>query len=519
MKKNDLLLLISVLLYSYLFYMQGAGLNFLVFSAALVALLLIRDSSIYKNKSWLAAAAGTLLSGACVMLYANGLSVTANIISLCALSAFSVKPKTSLIVSLLFSLYSIVGSIAHMIVDAVNRSIAMPGDKVPKPNSGRWMLYVIPLLVVLLFFLLYKSSNPLFDHLTKKISFDFISFGWILFTITGFLLMYGFFHHKIIPSVSAADEAMPGTLAENFNSGKRLFNLSVDTEYKSAMLLLVALNALLLLVNLLDADFIFIDSTLPAGLTYSEFVHRGTGTLIFSILIAICIILFYFRGELNFYRNSRRLKMLAYAWVLQNAFMIFSTAYRNNLYIEVYSLTYRRIGVYVWLLLALIGLATTFVKICRLKSNWFLFRSNGWLFYAVLVIGCIVNWDVVIAGYNIRGAVEKHKALDKYYLLGLSDRTLPLLIRLDDLVMNKPVQDSSRAETGIQGGDTWFRELLRSSAAGFCKRMDLREWKSWSYYDAKVYREIIALEAEGKINLSDHHPPAAQESKTTEYIR
>lgn len=501
MKKNDLLLIIATAVYSSLFYRQDADINFLIFSIALIVLLVIRNKEVMKYKSWLAAASGTLISGAGVMLYGNGLSVTANIISLFALSAFSIRPETSFITSLFHSVYSIASSCVHMIIDAVERSMRKPSGDAPPKRSNAWMLYVLPLIIVFLFFLLYKSSNPLFDNLTQKINLDFISIGWCVFTIFGFLLMYGFFYHKTIPPFTRADESLPNTISNDF-SGPRLWNLSIDTEYRSGVFLLLLLNALLLVVNLLDANFIFIDGTLPAGLTYSDYVHQGTGTLIFSIIIAILLILFYFRGELNFYQK-KPLKWLAALWLLQNCFMIFSTAFRNHLYIEVYSLTYRRIGVYVWLLLALIGLVTTFVKIFKMKSNWFLFRSNGWLFYAVLVISCCFHWDVIITEYNIGRALTQHKAVDKFYLLSLSDQTLPQLIEWSDAVKNEYNMDADhgRAVGHWNASDEDFREILQYAAVSFYIRMQAVGWRSWNYSDARAYAELLQLEAGGKINL------------------
>src|ERR1700758_3487364 len=106
MKKNDWILLFSVCLYSFLFYQQSSGVNFTIFSLALVLALFSKDKTLLKNRHWCFAAIGTMLSGLLVGYYGNTLCVLTNIISLSYLSAMSVSPNSSLLMGLLFSVYS-----------------------------------------------------------------------------------------------------------------------------------------------------------------------------------------------------------------------------------------------------------------------------------------------------------------------------------------------------------------------------------------------------------------------------
>lgn len=418
MKKNDWLLTASVAVYSYLFYQQQLGINFFLFTILLIAFLFLRNKKVYQSKSWLFAAAGSLLSAFCIFYYGNGLSVLANIISLCVLSAFSINPKTSIVTSFFFSLYSISASAVFMILDTIERNRNKEISD-SKPVLVKVMLYIIPVVIAAIFFFMYKASNPVFNNFTEKINLDFISAGWIFFTLGGLCLMYGFFYHKKINVISDKDELASNLLFAKSSNENSIFKnlLSIDNEKLSGIILLLLLNILLLTVNILDLNFLWFDGTLPKDLSYSAFLHQGTGALISSIIIAILIILFYFRGGLNFYQGNKTLKVLAGLWIMQNAFMIISTAYRNNLYINEYSLTYKRIGVYIWLLLVLIGLVTTFIKIIKAKSNWYLFRTNGWLFYGVLLFSCFINWDMIVTNFNINRAELKKKPLDTSYLV------------------------------------------------------------------------------------------------------
>lgn len=507
MKKNDWILLASVAIYSYLFHQQSAGINWLIFTVLLIALLFIRNKEVYKNGSWLLAATGSILSACCVAYYGDALSVIANIISLCILSAFSVEPQTSIILSFFFSLYSLGASAVFMILDSIERYRKKGNESGTTSGTVKLMLYLVPVLIAIVFFFMYKASNPVFDNFTKKISLDFITIGWFFFTLGGFFLMYAFFYHKSIRALAVIDQTASGSLFPSEVSHRPFAGFStIDNEKLSGIILLVLLNTLLLVVNLLDLNFLWFDGTLPKDLSYSDFVHQGTGSLITSIIIAILIILFYFRGALNFKEGNRMLKLLAALWIIQNAFMIISTAYRNNLYINEYSLTYKRIGVYIWLLLVLIGLITTFIKVQKAKSNWYLFRTNGWLFYAVLIVSSLISWDLIVTNFNMKRAEITKKPLDVNYLVSLSEKNLPQLLSLNDSIKIR-----------IGYGDEWRNEMmdyylhdymgmLDYKLYNFLRHMQERQWQSFCFEKENVFRKIIGMNENIKeVNLSNYY--------------
>lgn len=510
MKKNDWILTIAVAIYSYLFYQQSLGINFLLFTISLMVLLFMRNKEIIKNRNWILAAIGSLLSASCISYYGNGLSLTTNIISLCILSAFSVNPKTSIITSLFFSAYSISTSYVFMILDTLSRAKERGPDNENKSRLIKPLLYIVPVFIAVVFFFIYKASNPVFDNFTKKINLDFISLGWIMFTVGGFFLMYSFFYHRNIKAITKCDEGASNNLSgENSNSLKSFFGLSIENETKSGTILFVLLNALLLLVNVLDIRYLWFDGTLPKDLSYSQFVHQGTGMLITSIIFAIVIIIYFFRGSINFYEKNRSIKLLAYLWVVQNAFMIISTVFRNNLYIHEYSLTYKRIGVVIYLMLALIGLITTFIKILKAKSNWYLFRTNGWLFYFVLLLSCFVNWDLMITNFNIHDSEQKNKPLDKNYLVSLSYKNLPQLLTLNKAIKDSVMDDENYSSyrdisNSYYGGD--FNIALNYKLYKFLDEIQNAEWQSFCVEKKRIHNSVLQLKNEiTEINLSNYY--------------
>src|SRR5437016_4844892 len=122
MKKNDWSILLSVALYSLLFYQQMAGINFLLFTIALLAFQLWRKKELWQNNSWKIAALGSLLSAICVAWHGNFLSVYANIISLTLLAGLSIEPSSSVIFILFNGIYSYVSSFIFMLIDGVERA-------------------------------------------------------------------------------------------------------------------------------------------------------------------------------------------------------------------------------------------------------------------------------------------------------------------------------------------------------------------------------------------------------------
>jgi len=504
MKKNDWIFLSSTVLYSFLFYKQQVGINFLIFTIALLVGILIKNKSLFNSAIWKLAALGSFLSAACLAYDGSDLALIANIISLSLLSGLSVSVRSSVIFSLLFSAYSYVSAVVFIYLDWIERK-QKENNLSSHGYFKKFLLISIPLLVTLLFFHLYRASNPLFDEFAAKINFNFISLEWLVFTLGGLILVYGFYYHKQVADLASFDEHGQINLKDRPHESFILFGkeIQLQDENFSGIIMFLLLNGLLLLVNLLDANFIFIDHQLPKGMSYAEFVHQGTGTVIASIVVAISIILFYFRGALNFAKHNKSIKLLAYIWILQNVLMLISTAFRNELYIAAYGLTYKRIGVYVYLLLSAIGLITTLIKILQVKSNHFLFRVNGWLFYGVLIIACFFQWDILITQYNINVPAQ----IEKTYLVKLSDKTLPQLMALEgnseinkkEFINETYASIETRYYTDLEMPTASYEQELSRKLYRFMEASKNNEWQSWYYKQIEIIRALQDLNQKGLI--------------------
>lgn len=523
MKRNTLILAISTLLFSFFFYEQGAGINFTLFSLALVTMLAFDDPKRLKDTRWILFAFISIISGFFVAWHGTVISVAANITALSVLACHTLLPKTSFFPAFIFSVYSYLSSFVYMIIDLSDRTSAgkprynpayppgnyrpgaemasghdvqnnipnQPVAKNPKLDTGaKVVIGVIGLAVLIVFISLYRKASPVFKEFTDNINLDFISFQWLSFTFLGFLLMYGFFfirHHKQLhendvnaPSILSAEKM-------DTESGSFLgFRMDMRSEAVIVMIFLGLLNLLLLLLNVIDISFMASGGDLPTDVTYADFVHKGVGTLIVSVIFVIAIVMYFFRGALNFYNKSASVRLLANIWLIQNLILLVATAFRNSVYVAEYDLTYKRIGVYVWLLLTAFGLVTTLYKVMKKSSAWYLIRTNGWAFFAAILLLGTVNWDIMIAKYNTRDVND----FDYEYLSRMNDNTIPAVYHA--LQQSKPEHvfsfdtDYHNSMFGLNNSKDEVDSRIRT----FNNKYENMSWKSWNYDDWVTYNNL-----------------------------
>lgn len=367
-------------------------------------------------------------------------------------------------------------------------------------------LSFIPVMVLLLFFVLYSFADPEFNQVSDTFLsrfaewlsdfFGYISFSSMLFFIAALLISSAILFNRDIRFIVSHEIWQQDNLSRKKNSdnavpqGMTLWQLffkktmvALKNEYKRGLILMFLVNALLLFVNVVDVKMVWFEhSAIVSPYGRSQAVHESTYLLIFSILLAMCILLFFFRGNLNFLKRNERLKQLAWCWILQNTMLAVTAGIRNYYYISDYGLAYKRIGVLFFLLLTLVGLFTLALKIRDRKSFFYLYRINGWSACAVLVVMSCFNWDPLIASYNLNN-FSKEK-LDRDFLMSLSHRALPVLIQHKDVFVKEETSDA----TGISKQASWLQERRRA----FMHSYESKSWLSWNYADDRVYHFLAS---------------------------
>lgn len=483
-------------MYSVFFYEQHVGVNFLLFTIVMLGLFFFQDKKAFKNKSVLLLSGTAIFAASFASVHGSYLSLWATIISLMIIPGVMINKRSNILLDFATTLVNIIASSVFMIMEMVDS-----GKSEKEKGLLRLLKYLVPLVFIVAFFFIYRSMNPLFENFTQEIA-DLISLEYIFFTLGGFALIFSVYKQKRGNSIDEWEKNWLINIDQN----------NVKTPYWNEgvafIILFIVLNLMLISVNLMDINFLYLGSGMPEGITHKQFLHKGVGMLILSILLGISLLLYFFRGALNFSKNKTIVKVLAYLWVAQNIFMVISTTLRNNIYVNDALLSYKRIGVYFWLLFALIGLITLFLKLSKNKTVWYLVRYNFLVLFLALVVSSAFDFDQIISDFNINRAkqVKEISSFDKRYLLSLSDGNIADLHELKSIKgfeVDSLYSYSSNRENYESNGnwlDCKIFDFVENDLEG-----DLR---SYSIRRSRVRREIKQLYNEGKLNsfeLQNHH--------------
>jgi hypothetical protein len=504
--KIIIVLLALTAVFNFLFWGEKLALNLFIYVLLLAAAAVVFNKDSVKNPKVIAVFLAVLYLG-CMVVYNNSIfSIFACIAGFIVLNGLIHQPRLRTIIS---AVLTSLGSFILFPYNAVEEI---------KYNSRRHRYFakflkasklaLLPVLIFCIFYAIYAYSNPIFndysnsfwDEIRKflnRIFIDypperiiFIFFG--LFIVTGVLFNHGIkvflkidesFLNTLIRDKYRKLTSRIGVRADYPKAFKNLFRFkmkSLLTEHKIGIILLAMVNVLILILNIIDVSFVWFgfDSSRVDNLAY--FVHEGTGYLIFSILLSMAILLFFFKGNLNFYSGNFILKFLAYLWIIQNGIMAISVMLRNYYYINYYyALSYKRIGVMIFLLLVFTGLVTMFIKIYKKKTLFYLLKVNSIAVFAVMILMGSLSWDYHIAKFNLQNPDKS--AIDVSYLFTLSDEVLPILDGNKNL-LNSEFMFREGFRRYIQNGliELKYREKK------FFEDREQYSWLSWNYSDFKT---------------------------------
>lgn len=410
-------IIIGALLFSTLFHKQDIGLNLCLFSVLTVVTLVIYNTKTYKSKSTKAYTIVYLITAIAIFFYNNNLALIANIVAFFTLIGHTSEQKSSIYINWINGLYSVIVGVFHR-----NFNVKNDEEKVVLKKDIDYLHYckiiTIPIAVVIIFIGLYKNGNPVFGNLIEKIDFSFINMQWLFITMVGYYLISNFSKPVIIDPATTTDINTANTLIKDEH-------INIDNlkkEHQLGFVLISVLNLLIILFLITDVTYLITANDFRAS-AFSSQVHSGINALIASIIIAIIIILYFFRGNLNFYKDNKNLKIVAYIWIVLNIILVINITIKDTQYIYYFGLTYKRIGVLVYLLLTVIGLITTVIKVKSIKNFWYLFRINTVTAFSILIMSCTINWDGFITIYNLNYA----QSMDFNYLINLSNNNTFIL--------------------------------------------------------------------------------------------
>lgn len=416
---KNIILILSSFLFSLLFYKQNIGLNLFLFSLISTGILAFFNVKKFKETETLLKATVYIVVSVLVFVHHSFLTIFSSIICFIILVGTVSEHRSSIYLKFLNGLYTtIVAAFSHYF----DRKKTSESEEKSKKTDYIFLVKIIliPLIIIILFISLYKNANPVFENLINKIDFSFINISWLLFTGLGYYLFYNISQPILIEPSTQIDLNI-GNILEKQKLKKIQIEV-IQKETKLGVVLMISLN--LLLVFLIFTDIFYLNQQ-QGTISSTELktqLHQSVNSLITSIILAISIIIYFFRGNINFYKQNTLLKNTTFIWIILNSVLALITAYKNYQYIASYGITYKRIGVYVYLFLAFSGLVFTFIKVKNVKNIWFLFRKNFQVSFAVLILASFINWDIFITKYNLN-----HQNKNLPYLLSLSSKNAKLL--------------------------------------------------------------------------------------------
>ena len=521
---QKLLLPLGMVLFDWLFWQEQGGPNMLVFTAFLVAaqlLVLPRHAAARRSGYFWLVVGGALFSGAMMAVYGSTVAALACIASGAMVLGYVNQPHLKL---LPYAFLTAAGSGMQAWL-RVLRGLRAPRAGGAGVRRG-WFygrLLVVPLVLLGFFHILFAVANPRYEALSSRVLDvlgdwlarllpDF-SFGHLVFLVVGFVATAGVVvavpvyalanHESRFGEFIRRQRDRVGSFAVRRPDFRLKTTKALDLrkEFMAAAAVFGLVNLLLLVVNLIDINWLWFGFVPRPGFDLTQFVHEGTYVLIFSILLAMGIVLWFFRRNLNFYEPGLPwLRWGATVWVLQNAVLAASVGLRNYYYILHCGLAYKRIGVCFFLLLVFFGLATVLLKIWQRRSAYGLVRLNALAAYAVLLLLAAGNWEVWMAEYNLQ---PRFRTIDIGFLLDMPGRVLPTLLARQAVLGQVPqlTTDGDYLRTGghyVYGTrpitTAEARLELHEKAQRWLRRYQLQhDWQGRTWYDwhtARLLRQM-----------------------------
>jgi hypothetical protein len=277
----------------------------------------------------------------------------------------------------------------------------------PKTNtSGLWQktlaFILIPLILISIFFGIYSAGSDHFASIFSDYELDLNFWQLLAITILGFFIAFNFWNYSVEKLIYKQNHILKNEFIEKDKIQKPTYSfLDLNSERMSGVISFFCLN-ILLIFFIFTFNYEQFYEIVKTPNQLSEETHERVVAVILSIVMAILVIMFYFKSNFNFDPKAGLMKVLVKIWIVLNAVLVISAMLKNTEYIVNYGFTYKRLGVYAFLILSLIGLTMTFIKIQMKKRNVFLFNAMIWYFYGTILACSFINWGGIITSQNMK---------------------------------------------------------------------------------------------------------------------
>ncbi|MHB8130131.1 MAG: DUF4153 domain-containing protein [Mobilitalea sp.] len=462
--------------FALLFYKAYLGLNVLLFTVVIIALL-----SIIMNRLSLKMKMGTKVYYIGAVLFGISTTLTANeilqflniigiliLLDLSLLHQFYEDHRWDFMkhFSRMFGLvFQSIASIGFPFADSV---ASLKHTKLLKNDRARniFIGIIISLPILWIILSLLSGADLLFGKMTRGI-FDFLFSSDIL--TVGFMILFGFL---VCYSVLCGAATKAG-IDENKIRSKADTTIAVTV--MSTLCLVYVLFCGIQLIYLFS-NGLFV---LPEGFTFAEYARRGFFELLAVTIINIVLMLLCSA----FFKESKLLRIILTVMTVCTYIMIISATYRMLLYISVYHLTFLRLFVLLCLLIDIFVLAG--VITAEYNKKFPLFRYCAVVISLSYLAFSFARPDYFIASY----LSEQKEILDAediiFFTTELSADAAPVVLPIlaDNNRWSMGTQkeeanyDRETSEVSYQNNINDYYDKINSSAT----ERDIRDFSYASY--------------------------------------
>ena len=453
-------ILASSFIFTLLFYNEDLGLNWAIFVMVQTALLCYFFQDKFTTRLHLFLVVASVLSCFAFAWYGDFSSFFAMALSIIFLQFKTHEPKLKILQAFPLVLINGIASFGRILMF----SQYLPKRKVNNDFAKKLIAYfVIPVLFLGLFLIVYSFGSDHFSSLFTGYYLDIDAWQAFVITALGFFISFTFWNYWIPEICYQKNDVLDSDFKEEAKTqNQNSFSfLDIDFERRSGEVTFFLLNMLLLVFITTYNYEQFFEVVQKSNL--SSDIHDRVTAVIFSIIMAVGVILFYFKGGFNFDEKAKNQKKLAKIWILLNGILILCAIIKNLEYVSYFGLTYKRLGVFVFLILAIVGLVFTFFKIINQKTNAYLFNQMIWYFYGTVLLCSFVNWGNLITNYNI----AVNKGIEPVFLSTLN--------------FNDEVRRAYFLQNNLDGQ---YPEILKDN--------EIKQYQKASFLSKVLYYETIA---------------------------
>lgn len=319
MEKLHLILCFSIMFF-LLFYDESAGVNLALLGAVYSIVIYALTPKFLRFERLKVMLIFSLVSCGAFAYYGYFISFFAIVISVFLLRLFSLSKELKPILTIPLAMW---------------QGLSFPfrffsfKEWLPKTNTEICVqkvlaVVVIPSAFLMVFFAIYTYGSDTFANFFGNINFNFNIYEVLAISFLGFFIAFNVWNITIPSFIYSSNHHFRNDFVNEDIAQKPTFDfLDLNLERLSGVVSLLLLNVMLVFFLFsFNYEQFYVGESSAAEL--SGATHERVNAVILSIVMAVLVIMFYFKSNFNFDNQAVLLCRLVYIWILLNMLLVFS---------------------------------------------------------------------------------------------------------------------------------------------------------------------------------------------------